>query len=176
MQPHDHGALAFDDFAHALELTCMGVTPSLIAQQLALFGVGLLELDAIDLGGFNHFDSGRLQQLDVGGVCHGFLLHRGVHDHPGQFLHGDLLEGDHHLHGAGKKFFYAFFAQSFTEAPQLRAVARPLVLEILIARKVLPSLFLDPALDHILVTLVERMLEVQQRQHQAGKHTRPASI
>ena len=42
---HD-GALTFDDFAHAFELAGMGVTPSLEAQQLAFFGIGLLELDA----------------------------------------------------------------------------------------------------------------------------------
>ena len=52
LQPPDDGALAFDHFAHAFELAGMGVTPSLVAQQLAFFGVGLLELNALSLGGF----------------------------------------------------------------------------------------------------------------------------
>ena len=50
LQPHDDGALVFDDFAHALELSGMGVVPSLIAQRLACFGVGFLELYAIGFG------------------------------------------------------------------------------------------------------------------------------
>ncbi len=47
LQASNDGALAFDDFAHAFELAGMGVTSSLVAQQLAFFGVGLLELDAL---------------------------------------------------------------------------------------------------------------------------------
>ena len=34
----------------------------------------------------------------------------------------------------------------------------------------------SPQLDHVLVALVERMLEVQQRQHQSGGQTRPPGI
>jgi hypothetical protein len=58
----------------------------------------------------------------------------------------------------------------------LGGVARPLVLEILVARKVLPSGCLAPALDHVLVALAERMLEVQQGHHQSGWQTRPVGI
>lgn len=139
LQASNDGPLAFDDFAHALELASMGVTPSLVAQQVAFFGVGLFELDAMGFGLLNHFGAGRFQQLAVGGVGYGLLLHRGVHDHTGQFLLGDQLERDRHLHGAGKQFFHALLAQSFTKAPKLGGVARPLVLKILIARKVLPG-------------------------------------
>jgi hypothetical protein len=49
----------------------MGVAPSLVAQQLAFFGAGLFELDAIGFGHFDHLGAGRLQQLAVGGVCNG---------------------------------------------------------------------------------------------------------
>jgi hypothetical protein len=49
---HD-GALAFDYLAHSPELAGKGVTPSLLAQQLAFFGVSLFELDALGLGRFN---------------------------------------------------------------------------------------------------------------------------
>jgi hypothetical protein len=73
LQPSDVGALAFDDFAHALELAGMGVAPSLLSQQLAFFGVSLLELDAIGFGRVHHLGPGRRQQLAVGGVRHGFI-------------------------------------------------------------------------------------------------------
>jgi hypothetical protein len=46
----------------------MSVTPSLVAQKLAFFGIGLLELNAPFLGSFNQFDASRLQQLAVCGV------------------------------------------------------------------------------------------------------------
>jgi hypothetical protein len=133
LQPSNDGALAFDDFSHAFELAGMGVTASLVAQQLAFFGIDLLELDAIGFGRLDHLGPDRLQQLAVGGVRHGFLLHGRVHDHAGQFLLGDQLEGDGHLHGACEQFFHAFFAKCFAKPPQLRGIARPLVLEILIA-------------------------------------------
>jgi hypothetical protein len=54
-------------------------------------------------------------------VCNGFLLHGGVHDHAGQFLLGDQLEGDSNFHGAGEQFFHAFFAQSFTKIAPVEA-------------------------------------------------------
>lgn len=176
LQPPDDGALAFDHFAHAFELEGMGIAPSLVAQKLAFLGVGLLELNAIGFGHLDQLGPGGLQQLAIGGVSHGFLLHRGVHDHAAQFFLGDQLEGDGHLHGAGKQLFHAFFAQSFAEAPQLCGVAWPLVLEIFVARKVLSSGCFAPALDHFLVALVERMLEVQQGHHQPGGQTRTPDI
>lgn len=46
---HD-GGLAFDHFAYAPEPANMGGGPCLVNQQLALFGAGLLELDALGLG------------------------------------------------------------------------------------------------------------------------------
>jgi hypothetical protein len=74
LQPPDDGALAFDDFAHALELTGMGVMTNPIVQQLAFFGVGLLELNAIGLGHLDHLGPGRLQQfIRVTGVLQGQL-------------------------------------------------------------------------------------------------------
>ena len=78
MQSAYDGALAFDGFAHAFELAGMGVAPGLVDQQLAFFGVGLLELYAFGLGHFDQFDASGLQQLAVGGVGDGFFLHVGV--------------------------------------------------------------------------------------------------
>ena len=77
MQAAHDGALSFDDFAHAFELAGMGVAPSLVAQQLAFFGVSLFELDALGLGRLNQFDSGGFQQLAVCGMGNGFLLYGG---------------------------------------------------------------------------------------------------
>ncbi len=107
-------------------------------QQLALFGVGLLELNAIGFGHLDHLGPGCLQQLAVCGVCHDFLLHGVVNDHAGQFLLGDQLERNRHFHSAGEQFFHAFFAQCFTKAPQLRRVARPMVLLSKTPRKQAP--------------------------------------
>ena len=53
------GAQGFDDFAHALELTGMGV----VALLLALLGGGLLEQVATGFSHLEHFGDGRFQQL-----------------------------------------------------------------------------------------------------------------
>ena len=52
-----------------------------------------------------NFRPGVLQQLAVGAVSHGFLLHPEIHDHAGQFFLGNQLERDGHLHGADQQFF-----------------------------------------------------------------------
>jgi hypothetical protein len=83
---------------------------------------------------------------------------------------------DRRLHDAGEQLFHAFFAQSFTQAPQLCGVARPSLLKILVVSKLLPSRCLAQELNHVLIALVERMLEVQQRHHQTGGQTKLASI
>ncbi len=150
----------------------MGVSPSLVAQQLALLGVGLLELNAIGFGHLDHLAPGGLQQLTVCGVCHGFLLHGVVHDHAGQFLLGDQLEGDSNFQGAGEQFFHALISQSFTEAPQLCRITRPLVNKILVAKKVLPGESFAPALNDVFIALSEGVHEVQQGHHQTGGQTR----
>ncbi len=76
LQPSNHGALAFDDFAHAPELAVMRIKSSLFAQQLAFFGVGLFELDAMGFDSLDHFRAGRFQQFAVGGAGYGLHLHR----------------------------------------------------------------------------------------------------
>ena len=57
---HD-GALALDDFAHALVLARVGVAPCPVAQHLALFGVGLFEGDSLFLGRLDELGACRLQ-------------------------------------------------------------------------------------------------------------------
>ena len=74
----------------------MGVKHSLRTQQPAFIGVGFCELVAIDFGRLDHFGSGRPQQISVGWVCNGFLLHVEVHHHASQFSVGDQLEGIGH--------------------------------------------------------------------------------
>jgi hypothetical protein len=110
LQPADDGALAFDGLAHALELLGMGVAACLVAQQVAFFGVGLLEFDPI-----------------------GFLMHGGVHDHSTQLFLSDELEGNRHLHGAVQQNFHAYFTQCLAKLTQLCVGARPLVLEVFVA-------------------------------------------
>ena len=53
---------------HALELARMGVAPSFVAELLALFGEGLLQIDARALGRFDQLGAGGLQQAAVSGV------------------------------------------------------------------------------------------------------------
>jgi hypothetical protein len=91
--PSNDGVLPFDDFAHALELASLGVTSSLVAKQFDFLGVGLFELNALGFCLLNHFGTGRFQQLAVGGLFNGFFLHRGVHDHTGQFFLVNQIEG-----------------------------------------------------------------------------------
>jgi hypothetical protein len=154
----------------------MGLAPSLVAQQLASFDLGLLELDTIGFGNLDHLGPGGLQQLAVSGMSHRLLLHGGVHDHAGQLFLGDQLEANRRQHCAGQQLFHAFFAQSFTEALQFCGGTRPLVLKILLARKVLTGGGLARERDYVLVTLVERMLDVKQRHHQTGGQTRTPGI
>ncbi len=40
---------------------------------------------------------------------------------------------DGHLHGAGQQLFYAFLTEQIAKAPELRLIAGPAVLEILVA-------------------------------------------
>ncbi len=173
--PHD-GALALDHLAHAFELAGMGVAPGLVAQRLALFGVGLFELDALGLSRFNQFDASGLEQFAVGGVGDGFLLSGGVHNDAAEFSAGNQFQGDRHFNGAGQELFHAFFAQQFAELDQLGWVARPTVLKVLVARKVLPSRRLAPALNEVFVAFVEGVFEVEQRDHQAGGQARASGF
>jgi hypothetical protein len=172
---HD-SALAFDGLALAFELAGMGVAPSLVAQQLAFFGVSLFELDAFCLGSFDQFDASGLEQLAVGGVGDGFFLDGGVDNDAAELFAGNQLQGNRHFNGAGQEFFHAFFAQQFAELDQLGWVARPAVLKVLVSRKVLPSGCLAPALDEVFVAFVEGMFEVRQRDHQASGQARASGF
>jgi len=68
---HD-GGLALNDATRAFELADMGLTTSFVAQQLALFGVCLLELNTLGLGCLTECVFSRLQHLTAGGVGNGF--------------------------------------------------------------------------------------------------------
>jgi len=100
VQAAQDGDLAFDLMAH-VELARMGVMPRLVAPQLALFGVSLLEFDALGLGRFDQFEANGLQQLAGGRVSDGFILHGGVNNELAEFFIGDQLRGDGHFNGAG---------------------------------------------------------------------------
>ena len=101
LQASDDGALTFDDFEHAPELPSTSVTPSLVALQLAYFGVDLSELDAFGIAQLDHFGFGGLKQLAICWVSNGFLLHRRVHDHADQFFFADQLRRCDHLSVTG---------------------------------------------------------------------------
>ena len=147
MQLAHDGALAFDGLAHALRLAGKGLAPSLVAQQLAFFGVCLLELDALALAAPTSLTPAVFDNLLSMGVGDGFLLYGGVDNDSAEFFAGNQLQGHGNLYRSGQEFLDAFFAQQFTELDQLGRVARPAVLNIFDARKVLPSGGLTPALD-----------------------------
>lgn len=65
-----------------------------------------------------------------------------------------------HIHGTYQQCFRTLLTQSFTEAPQLCRIAWALVLEILVAGKVMPAGRLVLAPDHDFVALIKRMLEM----------------
>ena len=172
---HD-GALALDHFAHALVLTGVGVAARFVAQQLALFGVGLLELNALGLGRLDQFGACRAEQLAVGGVGNGFLLDGGVNDDLAELTLGDEFQGDRHFNGAGQQFFNAFFTDELAKLDQQGGVARPAVLKVGQAGEVLPGGRLAPALADLFVALVEGVFEVEQGGHQAKRQAGPPGV
>ena len=143
VQAAQYGDLAFDLMAHVPELACVGEMPRLVAQQLALFCMSLLELDVLGLGRFDQCQANGLHQLAVGRVSDGFILHGGVNNELAELFIGDQLRGNGHFNGASQEFLNTFFAQLFAELEQLYGFARPAVLKVLIAKKVLPSVSLS---------------------------------
>ncbi len=85
---------------------------------------------------------------------------------------GNQLQGHCHLYRAGQEFLDTFFAQQFAELDQLGRVTGPTVFKVFVARKILPSGCLAPALDEVFIAFVEGVFEVQQGDHQAGGQTR----
>lgn len=70
----------------------------------------------------------------------------------------------------------AFFTEQLSKAPELGGVARAAMLKGSVAPKVLPGGRLALQSDDVLITFVERMLELQQRHHQLGGQTRSTSV
>ena len=153
----------------------MGLTPGLEAKQLAFFGVGLFELDALSLGHLVRLGSGRLQQLAVGGVSHRLLscTVESTITRVNSFL---MMR----LRITATSMVRAI--SSFTPSSPRALRKRPCGVgshdpgaRIQIARNVLPSGSLAPALDHVIVPLVEGMLEIQQGTiNRVGRRERPA--
>ena len=106
----------------------------------------------------------------------GFFLHGGVDNDLTELILGNQFQCHGHLYRAGQEFLDAFFAQQFAELDQLGRVAGPAVLKVFVARKVLPSGCLAPALDEVFVAFVEGVFEVQQGDHQAGQQARGSAL
>jgi hypothetical protein len=171
-QAADDGALALECLAHALVLLGMGVAPSLAAQVAAFLGQGLLELDALVLGGSHQLSPRGLQHLGIRGVGDGLVLDGGVDDDGGQTGLGDELQGKGHIDRLLQQGLHTYFAHGLAEVDQLGGVAGPAVLEVIHAREVLPGGRLGPALNDALVALLEGVLDVKQRDHQAHRQAR----
>lgn len=89
LQLPDDGELAFDNFMHMLEQTGKGVTPSLVAQQLAFIGKGMFERDEIGSGQLDHLRPSGRKKNPVCSVCHCVLLHSGGNNHAAHFFLGE---------------------------------------------------------------------------------------
>lgn len=116
-----------------------------------------------------------LQLPAVGGVCDGLLLHRGVHDHALEFALADRLHRHGRLDRGLQQLLHAGLAQHAAEAADLRGVTGQLGRVVLHAAEKLPHHVLAPALDELLIAHVERMLQVQQRDHQPDRQPPPAA-
>ena len=106
----------------------------------------------------------------------GFLLDGGVDDDLAEFFLGDEFHRNCCFDGAGKELFYAFFANEFAKLDQERGVAGPAVFKVGQAREVLPGGCLAPALNQGFVALVKRVLQIQERDHQAQRQARAPSL
>ena len=167
-------ALAAHHLAQSLELLGMGIAAGAPPQALALALVRHLELQACSLGQAGNLGPRHFQQPAVRRVGDGLLLHRGVDCHALQLDGLDRLHRDRRLDGRLEQLLHPGFTQHASEAPDLSGVAGQLALVVLHAAEELPDHVLAPALDHGFITLVERVLEVQQRDHQPDRQARPA--
>jgi hypothetical protein len=170
-------ALALDDLLQATELLGVRIAAGPAPQLLALFGEGLLELNACALGGTDDLVVVRdLEQAAVHGVRDGFLLHRGVDNHSLQLGGLDGLDGHSGVDGGLQEFLQAVFAQRAAEAPDLGRVAGQPVLVVVQTAEGLPQDVLAPAGTELLVAEVEAILEVDQAGHQPnGQPGAPAN-
>ncbi len=172
-QAADDGALALERLAHALVLLGMGVAPSLATQVVAFLGEGLLQFDTLILRSSHQLGASGLQHLGIRGVGDGLVLDGGVDDDGRQAGLGDELQREGHIDRLLQQGLHTFFAHGLAEVDQSGGVAGPAVLEVIHTREVLPGGRLGPALNDALVALVESVLEVQQRDHQAQRQARP---
>lgn len=146
-----HRALAFDDPAHALELSGMRVATCLEAKQSAFLCEGLFEFDASALRSRHQLGAGRLQKLGIGGVRHCLLLHGGVHHDSGQGGSRNEPQRDGQGDGLGEQLFYALFTKEAAEFDQGGGVAGQAFLVVRQPTEELPAWGLGPTLDQRLV-------------------------
>ncbi len=161
------GALALERLAHALLLLGMRVPPSLAAQVAAFLGEGLLQFGPLVLGGRHQLGPCGLQHLGICGVGNDLMLDRRVHNDGGQAGLGYELQGESYIDRLLQHGLYTFFAHGLAEMEELSGVTGPAVLEVIHAPEALPGRRLGPAFDDAFSALVEGVLEVQQRDHQA---------
>lgn len=131
-QHPEDGGLAAQHLAQPLELLGVGIAASAAAQRATLALVRHLELQAGALRLPDDLLAGHLQQAAVGGVCHGLLLHGGVHYHALELGGLDGLDGRRRLNGGLEQMLNACLAQhNAVKAVDLRCVARQFALVVL---------------------------------------------
>ena len=176
LQPAPDGALALDGAAHAPPLPGVRVAASLTAELFALLGEGLFQIETSALSRLHELGARSLQQPAVGGVGDGLLLHRGVHNHARELLRLDELQINGNVDGLSQQLLDAFFTEQLAEFNQGTGFAGALVLKVRPPREELPGRRLAPTLEHAFVGFVEGVLEVQQTDHHAQRHTRAPGV
>jgi hypothetical protein len=172
---HDR-ALTLDCPAHALELAGVRIAGCPKPKARTFLGIGLHKLNALRLGSFDQLAARRLQHLAVGRIRDRFFLYRGVDDQRSQMRHIDEPQVNRHIDSARHQLVHARLAQQLRIATKQPQFTRPTVLEILQPRQVLRCRRLGPGLDHPFIALIEGVLQVQQRHHQAHRKAPPTQL
>jgi len=153
----------------------MRVARCTAAQRLALTLVGLPQPQARPLRQSRDLRACDFKQPAVGGVCNRLLLHRRVDDHALELGRLDRLHAHRSLDRGLEQLLDAGLTEHAAESADLRVIARQLRLVVLHAAEELPHHVLAPARHQRLVALVEGVLQVQQRDHQANRQPRAAA-
>jgi hypothetical protein len=116
-----------------------------------------------------------LEQATVGGIRHGFLLHRGVDDHTRKIGRLERIQ----ILGCGdalrQQLFHPGFTQALAKARQRRGIAGKASLEEHFAAEELPVGVFQPALAEGFVRQIVGVLQVEQPTHQSQRQRRTAA-
>ena len=125
--------------AQPFELLGVGVATGFSSQRFAFFDKGLLERDAGELGGLNHFGPGNFQKSAIDRMSNGFLLYGAIDNDPLKLRWADRFRDDGGIDGRFEQCFYSGFADGFAKASHLSGITGKFGLVVVdLAAEVLP--------------------------------------